>query len=358
MTEEQWPEEAPKNILIRMPNWLGDAVMATPVLEDVKRKWPEAKLTAMCTHPIATLLEHHPAIDDFLRFTRPNRWIHRKQHLAIIDAIRNGEYDLGILLTNSLSSAWWFWRGGVKHRLGFAANWRSWLLDKVIPFPEHKEIQHLVKTYKELLAPLGIPVSNTDPKLCVSHCEHEEAITILAKRGINCEEHTLVGVNPGAAYGSAKCWLPERFEAVTKGLLDDDPNCRVIYFGDQAGASLVHQICQHVPPDRVLNLAGKTSIRELIALIQCCNVLLTNDSGPMHIAAALRTPLLALFGSTNALKTGPYPEGKVIHKHVSCSPCYKRVCPIDFPCMKQIEVEEVLRELKAILKRAHAPTPS
>ena len=111
---------------------------------------------------------------------------------------------------------------------------------------------------------------------------------------------------------------------------------------------MINDICKDFP-QRVVNLAGKTSLREFIALIQSCNALLTNDSGPMHIAAALKVPLLALFGSTSDVKTGPYHHGKVIHKHVECSPCYKRVCPIDFRCMKRIEVDEVYRELRALL---------
>src|SRR5690606_25793788 len=111
--------------------------------------------------------------------------------------------------------------------------------------------------------------------------------------------------------------------AVTKKLLED-PDVHVMYFGDPTGAPLVHQICESLP-ERVIDLAGRTSIRELMALIKCCSAFLTNDSGPMHIAAALGTPLLALFGSTNEVKTGPYPQGEVIHKHVECSPCYKRV---------------------------------
>jgi heptosyltransferase-2 len=123
----------------------------------------------------------------------------------------------------------------------------------------------------------------------------------------------------------------------------------VVYFGDQAGATLVNEICHQLPTDRVINLAGKTSLRELLAFINCCSYFLTNDSGPMHIAAALKIPLLALFGSTDNTRTGPYLNGKVLHKHVECSPCYKRVCPIDFRCMKRIEVDEVYQELQALI---------
>ncbi len=134
-----------------------------------------------------------------------------------------------------------------------------------------------------------------------------------------------------------------------------NPNAFVIYFGDHAGKDLIDNICVNMP-NRVLNFAGQTSIRELMALIKKCDVFLTNDSGPMHMASALGTPLLALFGSTNEVATGPYKGAKVIHKHVACSPCYKRICPIDFRCMTKIQVDEVyddLMEMLNFVKEAH-----
>lgn len=346
-TLSSWPKKAPTNIIVRMPNWLGDLVMATPVLFDVRKKFPDARITAMCQSNVGALLKHDPNVDEVFSYKRPSGWVHREQHGEIIDSLQFGHYDLGILLTNSFSSAWWFWRGNVQNRLGFATNWRSLLLNKAVSFPKNKETQHLVITYKELLAPLGIPISNSPPSLYISSEEMNTAHSILRSHGVILEKHTLVGINPGAAFGSAKCWLPDRFQGVTQRLLED-PNTFVIYFGDPAGTPLVNDICKGFN-ERVINLAGRTTLRELLPLIKSCSVFLTNDSGPMHIAAALKVPLLALFGSTSDVKTGPYGGGKVIHKHVECSPCYKRVCPIDFRCMKRIEVDEVYNELQALL---------
>jgi len=344
-TSNHWPQKKPNNILIRMPNWLGDLVMATPVLNDIRQHWPEATITAMCQSNVASLLTNDPNVNEIYSYRRPNQWVHRTQHLEIIDYLRHGEYDLGLLLTNSFSSAWWFWRGNVRNRIGYAANLRKFLLNKALHVPQAIELQHLVKTYKMLLEPMGIPISDTQPTLYVSQEEQQSAKELLKTLGINTDKQVLIGINPGAAYGSAKCWLPERFKAVTHRLLQH-PDYTVIYFGDQAGAPLVHEICREMP-DRVVNLAGKTNLRELLSLIQACTVFLTNDSGPMHIAAALKTPLVALFGSTSDIKTGPsYGISKVIHKHVECSPCYKRVCPIDFRCMKRIEADEVYEELQ------------
>lgn len=340
-------ELTPKNIIIRMPNWLGDLVMATPVLADVRKKWPNARITAMCQNNVAGLLEHDTNIDELFKFKKPSGWIHQSQHNVIVNDLKFGKYDLGILLTNSFSSAWWFWRGKVENRIGYKGNFRDFLLSKAVPFPKEKETQHLVITYKMLLGSIGIPLSDTAPYLCITKEESEAAQQLLKRLGVDLSKHMLVGINPGAAYGSAKCWLPERFKEVTHHLLEN-PDLYIIYFGDPAGASLVQEICKGMP-DRVINLAAKTTLRELIALIKCCSIFLTNDSGPMHIAAALKVPLLALFGSTSDVRTGPYGGGTVIHKHVECSPCYKRVCPIDFKCMKRITVDEVYSNLKKMV---------
>lgn len=346
-----WPPKEPKNIIVKMPNWLGDLVMATPVLADLRSHWPKAEITAMCQSNVGGLLQQDPNINELFNYKRPSGWIPHQQHREIIESLQYGQYDLGILLTNSFSSAWWFWQGDVENRIGYSGNLRSWLLNKAVAFPENKETQHLVITYKMLLQPLGIPLTNSAPHLYISDEEMNNARNLLKKFGAVPGKNIIVGINPGAAFGSAKCWLPDRFQSVTRHLLEN-PNLYVVYFGDPAGTPLVNDICKDMP-ERVINLAGKTNLRELLALIKCCSIFLTNDSGPMHIAAALKIPLLALFGSTSDVKTGPYGIGKVIHKHVECSPCYKRVCPIDFRCMKRIEVDEVYKELEKMIKNTN-----
>ncbi len=343
-------DHPPSNIIIRMPNWLGDLVMATPILEDVRSKWPQAQITAMCQTNVAPLLYNNPHIDEIFSFKKPNGWMHRTQHLKIIEPIKAGAYDLGILLTNSFSSAYWFWRGGVKNRIGYSSNFKSLLLNEAIALPSNLDKQHLVLTYKMLLEPLGIPISNSIPHLYISAEEKMNAERILKDNGVQSNNQIIIGINPGAAYGSAKCWLPERFHQVTEKLIQRN-NVVVVYFGDASGTPLVNDICMNFSSERVINLAGKTTLRELVALINCCSVFLTNDSGPMHIAAALGVKLLALFGSTDEVRTGPYPAGRIIHKHVECSPCFKRVCPIDFRCMKNITVDEVYSELEQILNK-------
>lgn len=336
----------PKRILVRMPNWLGDLVMATPILTDLRHRWPEAKITAQCQGVLGTVIQGDPHIDEVLNFKKPKNLLRRQSLDEVLIPLKEGDYDLGILLTNSLSSAFWFWRAGVKNSIGYGTHGRSWLLDYPIPFPEKRKTQHLVITYKMLLEPLGIAVSKTAPRLYLTPQEQQAAQDRLREYGINRDD-LLIGINPGAAYGSAKCWLPERFKQLTQELLNF-PKAKIVYFGDKVGAPLGAEICKGFP-ERVINLAGQTTLRELLALIERCSLFLTNDSGPMHAASALGIPLIALFGSTSDVATGPYNGGHVIHKHVPCSPCYRRECPIDFRCMKSIEVNEVLEEMKTLI---------
>ncbi|HSX11633.1 MAG TPA: lipopolysaccharide heptosyltransferase II [Chlamydiales bacterium] len=331
----------PQNILVRMPNWIGDLILATPVLTDLRNAFPKAMITAMCKAPLSELLQEDQAIDELFSFTRPSNDFVRREQRDIIAKIQAGKYDTGILTTNSFSSAWWFWQGKVGRRIGYSAHCRRLLLNEPLRFRSEKE--HIVDSYKRLLAPLGIPLSKTAPRLFVTSKEVGESKELLYQRGYE-KGKKLIGINPGAAYGSAKCWPPERFRALAMRLLLET-DAYVVFFGDVATAKLVKEIVQGLP-EKVIDLAGVTNLRELACIIKDCSVLVTNDSGPMHIGSAFGVPLVALFGSTDETITGPYGQGhNVIHKKVSCSPCFKRVCPIDFRCMKQISVDEVVERV-------------
>jgi heptosyltransferase-2 len=330
-----------EKIIVRMPNWIGDLVMATPVLADLRKNFPDASITAMCCAPICDLLKQDQSIDELFCFKKPKNNFLRRESRDIIAKIRAGKYDLGILLTNSFSSAWWFWQGGVKRRIGYSGNFRSFLLSDSLSFPKEKE--HAVISYKRILSPLGIAISKTPPKLFVTDKEVQESKTLLFRQGYKAGKK-LIGMNPGAAYGSAKCWPPERFQQLAKKLLDRT-DASIVFFGDVSMIPLVKKICQGLP-ERVIDLAGVSNLRELACIIKDCSVLVTNDSGPSHIAAAFEVPVIALFGSTDHEVTGPFGQSQnVIHKKTKCSPCFKRVCPIDFPCMKKISVDEVLERV-------------
>lgn len=326
-----------KKICVRMPNWLGDAVMGTPVLEDIKRAFPDCTLTVLCHSAIKVLLEATPHIDEFIVFPADKKR-DTTEKKRIFKELQKGQFDAGILLTRSFSSAWWFYRGAISRRIGFKDHFRALLLTDALNIPENEELEHQVITYKRLLEPLGIPQSTTKPTLYITEQERGTCQKHLSDLGIE-PHHLLIGMNPGAAFGSAKCWPADRFKELTARLLAH-PDVRVIFFGDSVSKPLVDDITRPFG-DKVANVAGKTSLRSFTTLLSLCNCLVTNDSGPMHVAAALSTPLVAIFGSTNEIKTGPYGGGTIVHKHTLCSPCYKRTCPIDFRCMTSITVDDV-----------------
>ena len=338
----------PKNIIVRMPNWVGDLVMATPILFDLRQKFPKATITAMIQKPLCELLKKDENINELFCFKKVKQlFLRRKENKNIIENLIDGKYDLGILLTNSFSSAWLFYQGEVKNIIGFRKDFRSLMLNKALSYP--KEQIHQVEKYKQLLKPLDIERSITKPKIYVDKKEIENAKELLYQRGYK-DDQRLIGINPVAKYGMAKCWPIERYKEVAKRLCSNEKNF-IVFLGDFDSRDVIKNICLDMP-DRVINLAGKTTLRELVALISQLDLFLTNDSGPMHIAAGFDIDQIALFGSTSDVLTGPYSEKAiVINKKVECSPCYKRVCPIDFRCMLKISVDEVFDKMIDILKK-------
>ncbi|MCH9612400.1 MAG: ADP-heptose--LPS heptosyltransferase 2 [Chlamydiia bacterium] len=375
-----------KKLIVRMPNWIGDLVMALPLLERIAIDLKGWELTVVVKAPLDKLLLGLGHIHRIIPIDSKSRLFPKCLDGRPLSAVLRAEkFDAGILTTNSLSTTFHFWHGKVKKRTGFTNGGRNLLLNHVIDWPPELEKRHLVLTYQELLAPfvqtnsaLGLttfPVgqeiervvpkqksnahpSLRPPRLHILEKERPLQRKLLEKFGGGEE---IIGINPGAAYGEAKCWLPERFREVIEALLEERQKARIFLFGTAAQSGLNEQIIEGLG-ERVVNLAGKTSLRELIYMIDACSVFLTNDSGPMHMAGALRVPHIALFGSTNPIKTGPFALHKglvhqVICKEVSCSPCYKRTCPIDFRCMKSITSQEVVKSMLKMLQKEEELCP-
>lgn len=319
-----------------MPNWIGDCVMATAVFPSIRKCYPQAHITALVAKPLKSLLQKNPHLDRIIGFCRKKRYFPEDENgQPLIQQLRKEQYDLGILFTKTLSSAWIFYQARVKKRVGYGFWGQKFLLTKSFLLPKQLEKQHLVDTYQDLLSHIGISKMESEPWLGFQKMEKPIG-------------RIWIGINPGAAYGSAKCWLKERFHEVIYELLDWVPYVDIFVFGDAKTKPLVDDLTEEMP-DNVKNLAGKTTLEELVNMVASLDVFLTNDSGPMHVAAACKTPLVALFGSTNPTKTGPYKWGHVIYQHLSCSPCYLRKCPIDFLCMRAIGVPEVVQAIKEAL---------
>lgn len=332
-----------QKIIVRMPNWIGDIVMATPFIHEVRKFYPKAHLTVMCQYPGSDLLLQDPSIDELFAFKRSKPlFMRRDPQQSITERLKIGHYDLGFLLTNSWSSAWWFFQGGVKERVGFKNGLRQLLLTRCYKKPPKESPIHQVDEYRILLGQIAKGASAMRPILYLDDQEKREAERLLNRLGIE-QKDTVIGISPGASYGSAKCWPVEYFVDLVKRL-KAHPTVKVIFLGDAGQEPMIASIIEQTA-SQAINLAGKTSLRELMAIIQAVDLLLTNDSGPMHIAAALQKPLIALFGSTDPRKTGPYRADQVLYHPAACSPCFKRECPIDFRCMRSLTPDLVDREI-------------
>lgn len=244
------------------------------------------------------------------------------------------KFDAAVLCTNSFSSAWdLFWKK-IPRRIGFRNEMRSGLLTQALPWEKNDKSTHLVERYHELVAPLGVKAISA-PKLVVSDKEKELVKLLYQKHGIDPAKKT-VGFHTQAAYGPAKMWPEENFQELAQKLSDQGIQC--LFFGTELDRVAVGRIC----PDGGWNFCGDTTLRLLMGMIERLDLFITNDSGPMHIGDALNVPTLSLFGSTAPSYTAPFSnKHRVLYTEQACSPCFKRVCPIDMRCMHTLKVSYV-----------------
>jgi heptosyltransferase-2 len=257
--------------------------------------------------------------------------------------LRSGRYDAAILLPNSFDSALIMWMAGIPERIGYKRDARGMLLTRAIPIPEPGDIpRHERFYYLELLRRAGLleKFPNTEPiELDGLPTAREAGAAKLTEIGI---ARPVVGLSPGAAYGNAKRWLPERF-AEAAARVASERGATVLVFGSAAERALCQQVAEAIPAALgTRNLAGETTLREFIDLAAACSLFLTNDSGAMHIASALGVPVAAVFGATDDTTTGPSGRHwRIIREHAECSPCLLRDCPIDHRCMTRVTIEKV-----------------
>jgi heptosyltransferase-2 len=316
-------------ILVRATNWIGDAVMSLPALRALRSRYPEAHLTVIAKPWVAALYEGERSVDSIVVLRRA-AW---RQALRL----RRERFDLAVLLPNSFSSAAQVFLAGAQRRIGYARDARSPLLTHAIAVPEPGEIpRHERYYYLELLRRAGILETLPDIQEIRLDGAPEAARrgeALFAARGIPLP---VAGVSPGAAYGGAKRWLPERFAEAARRL-----RTSVAVFGSTAERSM----CQEVSGAcNGHNLAGQTTLREFIDMTAACHLFLTNDSGAMHIAAALGVPSVTIFGPTDETATGPSgANARLVREPVDCAPCKLRECPIDHRCMTRVTVDQVVQ---------------
>ncbi len=343
-------------ILIRAVNWLGDAVMTTPAIGAVREFFPNAHISVLATPLVAELFTYHPWVDQVVVYDRKGRHRGAGGRLRLSAELKRHAFDLAIILPNSLDAALLPWLARVPRRLGLRSDGRGLLLNYGVPKRQQVTTGHQSEAYLSLLAHYGITASAKPQLLATSPAEDAAAARLLSAGGIGPGEY-VVGINPGATYGSAKRWYPERFAAVADTLAGRW-GAKIVLTGGSGEAGIAADIARTMSAP-VLDLAGKTGVRELMAVIKRCNFFVTNDSGPMHIAAAFGVPLVAVFGSTDSSTTYPLAEHAVlVREQVDCAPCMKRECPTDHCCMTAVTpamVVEAAERLKEQSDRQCSP---
>ena len=354
------PKGPVQQILVRGPNWLGDAVMCEPALRSLRRLFPQASITLLVKPSVAGLFESHPAVDRTLLYEDKGRHAGLTGKWRLAGELRREAFDLAVLFQNAFEAALLATLAGIRRRYGYATDGRSLLLSEPVAPPNRRTPIHQVEYYWNLLKPLGLTGQPDDPELFVSPAEERSMAERLAHAGITADD-VVIGINPGSTYGGAKRWLPDRFaeatERLCRQLTTSGRRPAVVLIGAKGEEPLGQHIAARLTA-RAAVLSGATTIRELMAVIKRCAVLLTNDTGPMHVASAFRVPVVAIFGPTDWRTTSPYGAEHALLRHpVECAPCMLRECPIDHRCMTGVTVEQVCEAGVSILSRRSGSPP-
>jgi heptosyltransferase-2 len=343
--------DSAQRILIRSVNWIGDAVMTTPAIGAVRGCSPAAEITLLANPLVSQLFSPHEWVDRVITFDRNGRHRGINGRLRLAAELRRQRFDLVIILPNSFDSALVPWLAGIPVRLGKGSDGRSWLLTQRYSVAETPG-RHEIRYYLDLLAHFDITGQAVTPYLTTTPEEDRNAAGLLAAQGIAAGSLVL-GINPGATFGSAKRWYPERFAEVARRLAVEW-QARIVIFGGPDETAIAASIAQHLAGE-CLNLARKTTVRDLMALIKRCNFFITNDSGPMHIAAAFGVPLVAIFGPTDHTGTAPYSDrAVVVRQDAECAPCKLRECPTDHRCMTAVTADDAIQAARELHERLHA----
>jgi heptosyltransferase-2 len=314
-------------IVILAPNWLGDAVMALPAIADLRRAAPRAVIAVAAKASIAPLFQIVAEVNDVISVDR-----------------LDSSFDTALLLPNSFRSALIVKKAGIRERWGYRTQWRSALLTRAIAPPSGR---HQAEYYQQLVHALGFPNGPVEPRLSVPPAAREEGARIARGAGWNGRA-PLVALAPGAAYGGAKRWPPAYFAELAGTLASDGVECVMV--GTTADAATAMEVARAVPAhaggsekSALHNVVGQTDLPALAGLLANCRALVTNDSGAMHLAAAVGTPVTAVFGPTDDRATRPLGDAHTVVTHpVWCRPCMLRECPLDHQCMRGIDPAAVV----------------
>lgn len=326
------------SILVKANNWLGDAVMSLPTLEGLKRMHPRARIAVLSLEHLADLYRLLPYVDEVLPY---------RTALQAVRQMRSRTFQSALILPRSFRSALLAVLARIPTRVGYAADARSALLTVVVPRDPEFLKTHRVYYFYNLLRGFGPPPPVPAPRLPVP----DEARSWARERLRGSGSKLKIGINPGAAYGEAKRWGEARFAAVGKRLIRD-ADATILVLGGPSEADLGGRIAEAVGP-AAQNWCGKTTLPQLAGLLAEVDLLITNDTGPMHLADAVGCPVVAIFGPTDPVTTRPFGRNHIVVRHaIDCSPCLERTCPLKHHlCMDSIQPNEVLDAAWKILKR-------
>ena len=341
------PDKGIERVLIRGTNWIGDVVMTLPAVAAVRKTWPRARISVLAKPWVAEVYRLSADVDDVIVFQEPGRHAGIGGKLRLARKLRGAGFDCAILLQNAIEAAIIAVLSGIPLRAGYNSDGRGVLLTHAVRRTKTIRRVHQIDYYIEMVRALGCTSAGRDVRLRPGKDYDELAGALCNRFGID-DGRRLIGIAPGAAYGPAKKWFPERFAAVADRLVDDTGGQAILFGsgGDRESTAAVQGAARHP----LIDIAGATNLKEAITLISRCSLFISNDSGLMHVAGALGVPTVAIFGSTNPVTTSPVGERSVvIHHDVDCSPCLKPVCPTDFRCMEMIGVEEVCTAAQKLL---------
>lgn len=351
-----WPAH-PQKILVRSTNWIGDAIMSTPAVRTIREHFPESEITLL-VHPwVGDVFRYSPRVDRLMLYEKKGRHRGLKGLVLLAGELRRERFDCAILLQNAFEAGLLTLMAGIPVRGGYTTDGRSLLLTHGVRKISEFDKKHEVHYYQQILHGLGFHLAPNELELFVPGDQIDLAKQSIAQwtrwTGKQGTRSPVIGFNPGAAFGPAKRWPAEKFADLAETLIRQLDACCIV-FGSAADQETAAAIKQQVGPagTRIIDLTGQTTLIEAMALINECDVFVTNDSGLMHVAAALHTPLVAIFGSTDHLATGPFSENAVvIRKALACSPCKKTHCPEQhFHCMERITSEEVCAAVLRLLE--------
>ncbi|OGP82731.1 MAG: lipopolysaccharide heptosyltransferase II [Deltaproteobacteria bacterium RBG_16_54_11] len=329
-----------QEILVKGTNWVGDTIISFPAVHALRQHFPKASITVLTNARLAELWKANPAVDEVLPYDMPAGAGRIFGELRIARLIRQRTIDLAVIFPRSFSSALMVFLGGIPRRIGYKGEGRDLLLTERIDCTTQLLGRHRMYYYLHLVEHLGRCPSPPLPSISLNGKLQGWADGFLSRHGLKGE--LLIGLNPGATYGEAKCWSPERFVQLGRRIIKDYGASILIFGSSRPEEKELNAAIARGIGAGCLNLSGETSLLQLAALLRHCRLLVTNDTGTMHVAAAVGTRVAAIFGPTDPRATAPLGEGHVvIRREVSCSPCLKRLCPEDHRCMDLIEVEEV-----------------